>query len=212
MKKLTKYNRVAGYLLKVFRRANDRFFGGELPEPTITIQSTPGAYGHFCTDGHLWRSVDGDTYEININADKLDRPIENIITTLVHEMCHLYNHINGVQDCSRGGTYHNKHFKATAEACGLQVEYDKRVGHGITSPGDVMLDWILQEGFADIEISRCDSAAAGDSKPNAQKDKPKNHSIKYQCPICKCSVRATKKVNICCMDCIAPMIPADELA
>lgn len=47
MKQLTSYNRVAGYLNKVFDLLNAEFFESELSRPTITIQSTPKAYGHF---------------------------------------------------------------------------------------------------------------------------------------------------------------------
>ena len=47
MKQLTSYNRVAGYLNKVFDILNEEFFENELSRPTITIQSTPKAYGHF---------------------------------------------------------------------------------------------------------------------------------------------------------------------
>lgn len=47
MKELTSYNRVAGYLNKIFDLLNAEFFEGALSRPTITIQSTPKAYGHF---------------------------------------------------------------------------------------------------------------------------------------------------------------------
>ena len=47
MKQLTSYNRVAGYLNKLFDLLNQRFFENKLLRPTITIQSTPRAYGHF---------------------------------------------------------------------------------------------------------------------------------------------------------------------
>ena len=38
MKQLTSYNRVAGYLNKLFDLLNQRFFENELARPTITIQ------------------------------------------------------------------------------------------------------------------------------------------------------------------------------
>ena len=47
MKQLTSYNRVAGYLNKLFDLLNDHYFESSLVRPTITIQSTPRAYGHF---------------------------------------------------------------------------------------------------------------------------------------------------------------------
>ena len=47
MKELTSYNRAAGYLNKIFDLLNARYFENTLSRPTITIQSTPKAYGHF---------------------------------------------------------------------------------------------------------------------------------------------------------------------
>lgn len=46
MKKLTNYQRTAQYLNKVFKLINEEYFNNELEVPTITIQSTVGAYGH----------------------------------------------------------------------------------------------------------------------------------------------------------------------
>lgn len=43
MKQLTSYNRVAGYLNKLFDLLNDHYFESSLVRPTITIQSTPRA-------------------------------------------------------------------------------------------------------------------------------------------------------------------------
>ena len=81
MKQLTSYNRVAGYLNKVFDLLNHEFFEGELPRPTITIQSTPKAYGHFSLREDTWVSKLGGTHEINIGAGTLSRPIEEVAAT-----------------------------------------------------------------------------------------------------------------------------------
>lgn len=78
MKELTSYNRVAGYLNKVFDLLNYRFFEGVLSRPTITIQSTPKAYGHFTLSEDTWVSKLGGTHEINIGAGTLSRPVESI--------------------------------------------------------------------------------------------------------------------------------------
>ena len=56
MKELTSYNRVAGYLNKVFDLLNAAFFESVLSRPTITIQSTPRAYGHFSLREDTWVS------------------------------------------------------------------------------------------------------------------------------------------------------------
>ena len=54
MKELTSYNRAAGYLNKIFDLLNARYFENALSRPTITIQSTPKAYGHFSLRGDTW--------------------------------------------------------------------------------------------------------------------------------------------------------------
>ena len=56
MKELTSYNRVAGYLNKIFDLLNVTFFENALSRPTITIQSTPRAYGHFSLREDTWYS------------------------------------------------------------------------------------------------------------------------------------------------------------
>ena len=88
MKELTSYNRVAGYLNKIFDLLNSRFFESELSRPTITIQSTPKAYGHFSLRDDTWISKNGCSHEINIGAGTLARPIESVCATLLHEMVH----------------------------------------------------------------------------------------------------------------------------
>ena len=154
MKQLTSYNRVAGYLNKMFDMLNAEFFEGTLSRPTITIQSTPRAYGHFSLRDDTWTSATGDSHEINIGAGTLARPIEEVAATLLHEMVHYFNYENGIQDCSRGNTYHNKRFKAAAEAHGLTVTHSDKYGWSHTAPGEALLDFILENGLTDILINR----------------------------------------------------------
>ena len=75
MKQLTSYNRVAGYLSKVFDLLNAEFFESELSRPTITIQSTPKAYGHFSLIEDTWVSKIGGTHEINIACLDCNEPL-----------------------------------------------------------------------------------------------------------------------------------------
>ena len=96
MKELTSYNRVAGYLNKIFDLLNVTFFENTLSRPTITIQSTPRAYGHFSLREDTWISKLGGTHEINVGAGTLARPIEEVVATLLHEMVHYYNYERGV--------------------------------------------------------------------------------------------------------------------
>lgn len=143
MKETIKTSRAAGYLEKMFRALNARYFDGCLEEPIITIQSTPRAYGHVTVD-KAWHERSGETrHELNLGAGILDRPIENVVSTLLHEMVHLYNLQIGVQDCSRGGTYHNKRFRDAAVSRDLQISYDSRIGWSITEPTEALIDFIV---------------------------------------------------------------------
>lgn len=136
----------------LFSKFNEKFYNNELDKPIITVSpdTTKGAYG-WCT---AWSTQEKVTdfskmkpedieamkkegfYEINICAEYLSRPFDKVAETLLHEMVHLYNLQVGVQDTSRGGTYHNKKYKEAAEKHGLTVEKDAKYGWTKTSLND----------------------------------------------------------------------------
>lgn len=183
-----------------------------MEEPIITIQSTPKAYGHV-TVAKAWQRGDTTRHELNIGAGTLNRDIVYVVCTLVHECVHLWNLQNGIQDCSRGGAYHNKRFKEAAEARDLKISYDPRIGWSITEPTDALCEFILEQGWEDIQMNRMENSytprgrGAGDAagKPTGTSN-PNSHSIKYVCPCCRNSVRATKVVHIKCADCDMLMV------
>ena len=207
MKQLTSYNRAAGYLNKIFDLLNETYFESTLSRPTITIQSTPKAYGHFSLREDTWVSKLGGTHEINIGAGTLARPIEEVAATLLHEMVHYFNYENGIQDCSRGNTYHNKRFKEAAEARGLCVSHSDKYGWSHTAPGDSLLQFCLDNDLSDILINRNEFlgyrvTGTGTHSGTTTVLPPRTSSTrKYLCPCCGNSVRATKRVNIGCLDC-----------
>ena len=213
MKELTSYNRVAGYLNKIFDLLNKEYFENTLSRPTITIQSTPKAYGHFSLRDDTWISKLGGTHEINIGAGTLSRPIEEVTATLLHEMIHYYNYENGIQDCSRGNTYHNKRFKEAAEARGLCVDHSDKYGWSHTSPSDELFEFVLEMGLSDILINRNEQigyriVGTGTHSGTGTAITKKSSTRKYICPSCSTSVRATRAVRIGCLDCGTQMIEA----
>ena len=115
MKETTKMSRAVGQLEKMYNTMNADFYNGALPVPIITVQSKPGTWGH-CTTAKVWRRKEDNTYEMNIAAEVLDREIEEIIDTILHEMVHLYCRENNIKEVSRGGKYHNGKFKELAES------------------------------------------------------------------------------------------------
>lgn len=206
MKELVKYSRVCGYLEKIYRQLNQDFFSGELEEPIITVCPTPDAYGHV-TEAKIWKTRDNNRYELNISANSLSRSIDDIVETMLHEMVHIYNLMHDIQDCSRGGTYHNKKFKEKAESIGLEVARDEKYGYAFTLLTEPIIDYIATQGWTEILINRGRTkyGFCTGSKDNhsIDDDTPKKTSStrKYICPHCNTSVRATKEVHIICADC-----------
>lgn len=218
MKETVKTSRTAGYLEKIFRALNADWFGGELEEPIITIQSTPRAYGHV-TVGKTWFRKDQMRHELNLGAETLNRPIENVVATIMHEMVHLYNIAHGVQDCSRGGMYHNKKFRDEAERRGLSISHHQTYGWTITEPTDKLMEYILEQGWSEIAMNRglgwtpppstggkAGNTDGGTVTPPPATGGKKSSTRKLQCPCCGNSVRATKAVRIMCMDCNEQMV------
>lgn len=213
MKEITKSSRLLGQLEKLYRMINADLFNGELQPVTITVQSTPRAYGHVVL-GDAWSIKGEGSKELNIGAGTLDRPIEEVVATLVHECVHLLNYQNGIGDCSNHGVYHNRFFKATAEAHGLIVTRSEKYGWSHTAPGELLIDWILENEIPDIMMNRNeyhgiriaggDKAANGGALPTST-TKPSS-TRKLICTCCGQSVRATRAVNILCGDCMVKMV------
>lgn len=217
MKQLTNYQRVSNYLVKIFKAINEEYFNNELEVPTITIQSTVGAYGHVSVQ-KVWHSNDVATHELNLSADYLNRPIENVVATLIHEASHLYALQNDIKDTSNRGVYHNKNFKKIAEEMGhLQIEKHDKYGWTITYPTEDTLDFIIAYGFEDIQLVRgsqfsfvgIGGSKAGNGGMVPPKTKKPSSTRKYICPCCGNSFRATKELNVMCMDCDEQFIVAE---
>lgn len=190
------------FLEDAFDILNKQYFENTLPKPIITIQSSPKTNGHFTTQ-EVWKDTQRKRsfYEINLSAERLNRPIANTIATLIHEMVHYYCQLNDIQDTSRGGTYHNKRFKEEAEKRGLLIDYDPKIGHSITQPSPALKSFCTAQHWRN-KLTIC---RAGDYPDDTPKQKKPSSTRKYICPCCGQSVRATKEVRILCMECAQQM-------
>ena len=103
MKQIVSMSRLTNQLEKMFRLLNQDFFNNELETPIITVVPSSRSYAHY-TPWSAWQSKDTYRREINIASGTLDRPLEAVTASLLHEMVHMYNDlILNIQDCSRGG-------------------------------------------------------------------------------------------------------------
>lgn len=82
----------------------------------------------------------------------------------------------------------------------------------VTSPSDELLEVILKYDLSDILINRNEfsgfqiGGSGTHSGTGAALPPRRSSSRKYECPCCGMSVRATKIVNIACLDCDEPLL------
>lgn len=193
-------------LYRIFDIVNREKFDSILPTPVITIQKTKGKnLGHF-TLNRIWRDKnnivndnvevdDNDTaaqYEININpAHFFEREAVEIIETLIHEMCHYWNKVKGIDDGN-----HNKKFKTIAEKVGLECERGQNVGYGYTSLSRELRFWIENVCKPDKEIFKYYSA--NKTKPTVTREKK---TFKYTCPCCGLEIKGKRDIEVKCVEC-----------
>ena len=193
---------------RIFGIFNDKFYNNTLPKTIINIATNgrkKGVLGWFTTR-KVWHTKDGKSYyEITICAEFLDRSIEEICSTLLHEMVHLYCAENEIKEVSRNGVYHNKNFKKIAEQKGLVIGFDKKIGN---SPST------LNNTARRLSVSTCRSSVfslsrnenivvqgENDGNAVAGNTNKKSSTRKYICTSCSAKIRATKEVNVVCGDC-----------
>lgn len=204
-------------LHKAFYKLNETIFFNQLPEPAILIQGKGNKKNilGWCSLTEIWINKDmkEKKYEINIVAESLNRSKDEIITTLLHEMCHLYNLINDIKDTSRNGTYHNKKFKNAAEDHGLIVSHDKKLGWNISelAPQTKQLIKSFNLNDAAFELYKInDINAEGEGTNGSVTKKKKTSSKKYICPKCGAIIRTSKELNVICGDCKTKFIEKDQ--
>lgn len=194
-------------LENLFESFNRKFFNSALLVPVITLsqKGTKSAKG-WCTGKKVWAQTRGDPdadrfYEINICPEYLNQPVEKICETLLHEMVHLFNIMNGTQDCTSNGQYHNKFFKESAEQHGLMAEKSKRYGYAQTSLKPETIEFINQLDLTAFALYRNSVQDVPQGPDDTTPIKRTSSTRSYICPKCGTLIRATKKVQVRCDIC-----------
>ena len=183
---------------------NRELFGGQLPACLITMQRHKGAYGYF--SGARFISIDDPeevTDEIALNpAHFAGRPTSATLSTLAHEMAHLWQHHFGKPSRSR---YHNKEWAAKMREIGLiPVSHDhpgketgQKVSHTIEPGGrfERACTAYLATGAAFLYHDR-----AGEGEDATRKKKAASKT-KYTCPSCGMNAWAKPDAHLICGDC-----------
>jgi predicted SprT family Zn-dependent metalloprotease len=103
---------------KAFDFFNRELFSGRLPQVLVTLQRHANTRGYFSPERFKGRVEKQTVHELALNPDTFTgRSDEMILSTLVHEMCHVWQETYG--EPSRRG-YHNRQWARKMQAVGLQ--------------------------------------------------------------------------------------------
>lgn len=182
-------------LYKAYDQLNQQLFNSELPDIIITIQSNSQLPKNkrnitgYTQNTPLWEvTINGHKqakYEITLIAEFLNRTYEEIIETLLHEMCHLHNTINRIDDCSKRGK-HNEHFRDECERINLLCEQASKTGWSDTHLSEHLLEVvhnldINHEAFKLYRIT---------IPPTEHKTRVVKPIYIYRCPCCNKEVKS----------------------
>ncbi|MQW45316.1 sprT domain-containing protein [Sinorhizobium meliloti] len=201
-------------LNRAYDHFNKRLFSGQLPPCLITMQRKAKAYGYFA--GGRFGSKDGGevTDEIALNPSHFKaRTDEQSLSTLAHEMAHLWQHHFGKP--SRSG-YHNKEWAEKMHDIGLHPsdtgqpggkETGQSCSHYIIEGGPYARAYadLAGKGFQALYVELWDDAEA------KKKRKAKAASkTKYTCPDCDAHAWAKPGTRLICGECEILMLSDND--
>jgi anti-anti-sigma factor len=215
----------------ILQRAYTHFqclFPKTLPPVLITLQRHRGAYGFFLADSFRRRNTGAKrVHEIALNPDGFVRRTDKeVLSTLVHEMAHVYQHEyrHEIGQPGRRG-YHNRRFAQIMFGVGLMPSNTGKPGGAIT--GESMSHYILEGGAFDRACSeflgkygltwesavdvkvppqRGDDADVGTEDEGSEGDaigtstRPQKRT-KFTCPICGLNAWAKPSALLVCHEC-----------
>ena len=185
----------------VYDHLNVELWDGTLPPCLITLQRKARARGFFRSDGFHARTDSSTTDEIALNPDAFHgRTDREIMSTLAHEMAHLWQHHMG--NPSRTG-YHNVEWAAEMERIGLKPSDTGLPGGKRT--GQKMTHFIVESGAFDTAINlfltgrkavEWMGATSGAVKGKATKAAASK--TKFSCPACHQNAWAKPGASLAC--------------
>jgi len=129
-------------LSRAYEHFNRLLFDGALPGCLLTVQRETNTMGYFSPE--RWGNRRGEkAHEIAINpAYFASHTLTEVLQTLVHEQCHLWQQVYGRRKSRTG--YHNREWAAKMESVGLMPS---RTGEpGGKKTGQQMSDYPLPGG------------------------------------------------------------------
>jgi predicted SprT family Zn-dependent metalloprotease len=193
---------------RLFDHLNRELFGGMLPQPFITLRARANSAGYFAPDRFSGRVDKIERHEIALNADVfIGRTDEQIASTLLHEMTHLWQRVFG-KPASRG--YHNREWSLKMRTVGLWPSSTAAVGGHET--GQHMSHYIVDDGPFQKAFRKL--VATGwklnlQSTVMAGGERSPPSKVKFTCRKCQQNAWGKPHLKISCTPCEIPMLPAE---
>jgi len=201
-------------LTRAYNHFNKALFKNKLPPCLITMQRNKRAYGHFSSK--RYKNLKGKiTDEIALNPQHFRyRPIKEVLSTLVHEMVHLWQYHFG-KPGRRG--YHNKQWAKKMIEVGLIPSHTgdpdgNQTGENMTHYIDPKGSFItacrklITKGF---KITWADYISPLDVLGMETKKETRE---KYTCPSCGVNAWAKYGLLLICGRCEKDMWARSDLA
>lgn len=189
-------------LQQAFDYFNKELFNSSLPNCLITLQRKKNSLGYF-SPMRFENKADKSqyTHEIALNPSTFEnRTDKQILSTLVHEMCHLWQNEQG--NAPRRN-YHDKEWSTFMQSIGLMPSDTGKPDGKKT--GQRMTHYIITDGLFDNTatdfIDSNDTLLFQDrlqDKPKVSKNKNK---VKYACTACDNIAWGKSGMHISCLDC-----------
>lgn len=165
-------------------------FGLGVDVPAIGLDELPRSrLGHY----RYGRNAFGLADEIALNVRHADRPLSDVLATLLHEMLHQWQAKHGAPGKRN---YHNREFRLEARTYGLVVDEH---GHSAVVEGP-FTRLLARRGVQVADSARCAAPAEAAAEPARGKNK------KYRCDCT--NVRCAVELRARCLRCGAEFAPA----
>ena len=191
-----------GGLQRAFDHLNATLFGSALPDCLLTLQRRANSGGHFAPDRFSERGGAERRHELNLNPDGfVGRTDEFIISILLHEQVHLWQHAFGKSPRKRF-SYHNREWAAKMIELGLMPSSTGMVGGKIT--GTHMAHYIVDGGAfsqAFAELAKLGWKLNLESTQVLGKPRGRESKVKFTCPDCAQNVWGKPDTFVFCGSC-----------
>lgn len=194
-------------LQEAFVYFNEKLWNGHLPDVIVTLQRKRNTHGYFHAQQFTTKVGDSETrHEIALNPQTMGRSDREVISTLVHEMAHLWQETFG-KPSKRG--YHNAEWGSEMDRIGLTPTASgspggKRTGHSVTH---IIVDGGQYDNlFTELVLTGFKLTWAGRSASDKTKGKKDTSKTKYTCPLCNSNAWAKPNALLICGECHEHML------